>query len=74
MQKATEYWRTGKKGDTGIPDNVEGKFWSMADFCTEHDDDHVPDPYFEGGFDNVFDMLTDAANGLLKHLREGKAS
>lgn len=30
----------------------------------------VPDPYYEGGFDRVFDICEAAARGLLDHLRE----
>lgn len=29
----------------------------------------VPDPYYEGGFDRVFDLCEAAARGLLDHLR-----
>ncbi|MCA9608278.1 MAG: low molecular weight phosphotyrosine protein phosphatase [Myxococcales bacterium] len=30
----------------------------------------VPDPYYEGGFDRVFDICEAAARGFLAHLRE----
>ncbi len=30
----------------------------------------VPDPYYEGGFDRVFDICKAAAKGLLEHLRK----
>lgn len=33
-------------------------------------DAEVPDPYYEGGFDRVFDICEAAARGLLSHLRE----
>ncbi len=33
-------------------------------------DEDVPDPYYEGGFDMVFDVCDAAAKGLLAHLRE----
>ncbi|HEY9078525.1 low molecular weight protein-tyrosine-phosphatase [Magnetovibrio sp.] len=32
--------------------------------CTE-----VPDPYYEGGFDSVYDMIEQAAHGLLADIR-----
>ncbi len=46
------------------------KLHKMIDFCTQHDYDHVPDPYFGGseGFEVVLDLLEDACEGLLKHL------
>lgn len=33
-------------------------------------EDEVPDPYYEGGFDRVFDICEAAARGLLRTLRE----
>ena len=39
-------------------------------FGKGHPDSDVPDPYFGGGdgFERVFDMLDDAARGLLSHV------
>jgi protein-tyrosine phosphatase len=39
----------------------------MCDFCTQHTDQEVPDPYYGGqaGFDYVLDLLMDACQGLL---------
>ncbi len=31
----------------------------------------VPDPYFEGGFDTVFDLVSEGCRGLLAHIRAG---
>lgn len=46
------------------------KIMYMTDFCTEHSDKVVPDPYFGGekGFENVLELLEDACSGLLKRL------
>lgn len=43
----------------------------MCEFCTEHTDREVPDPYYGGpeGFNYVIDLLTDACEGLLQHVR-----
>ncbi|MEM9264244.1 MAG: low molecular weight protein-tyrosine-phosphatase [Cyanobacteria bacterium P01_F01_bin.13] len=40
----------------------------MCEFCQEHRDREVPDPYYGGadGFDYVIDLLMDACNGLLQ--------
>ena len=40
-------------------------------FATRWDADEVPDPYYGGnsGFDQVLDMVEDAAAGLLEHIR-----
>lgn len=47
------------------------KIWRMTDFCRTHKADHIPDPYYEGahGFELVLDLLEDACQGLLDHLR-----
>jgi protein-tyrosine phosphatase len=43
----------------------------MCDFCTEHREKEVPDPYYggEAGFDFVINLLTDACNGCLDQLQ-----
>jgi protein-tyrosine phosphatase len=43
----------------------------MCDFCTRSQARSVPDPYYGGpeGFDKVLDLLTDACEGLLAHLK-----
>jgi protein-tyrosine phosphatase len=40
-------------------------------FATRWDTDEVPDPYYGGssGFERVLDMVEDAAEGLLAHIR-----
>jgi len=44
----------------------------ICDFCRHYADREVPDPYYGGpeGFNYVLDLLSDACNGLLSHLRE----
>jgi protein-tyrosine phosphatase len=44
----------------------------MCDFCTEHKDREVPDPYYggESGFTYVIDLLLDACKGLLKDIQK----
>lgn len=43
----------------------------MTEWCTAHDTDHVPDPYYGGaaGFEYVLDLLEDACAGLLNTLK-----
>ncbi len=43
------------------------KFLAFAPGIPEED---VPDPYYEGGFDRVYEMVDAAAGGLLDHIRE----
>lgn len=46
------------------------KIHRMTDYCTSHDANHVPDPYYGGsnGFEFVIDLLEDACAGLLDEL------
>lgn len=48
----------------------QNKIRRMSDYCTKHDVDHVPDPYYGGdsGFETVLDILEDACSGLLDEL------
>ena len=48
------------------------KIHRMTDFCTMHEADCVPDPYYGGssGFELVLDLLEDACDGLLDQLKE----
>ena len=49
----------------------ETKVKMMCDFCTQHGDREVPDPYYGGaeGFNDVIDLLLDACEGLLTQVR-----
>jgi len=44
----------------------------ICDFCSRYSDTEVPDPYFGGpeGFEYVINLLLDACEGLLHHLKE----
>ena len=46
----------------------------MCDYCQNHSDKEVPDPYYggEAGFDYVIDLLVDACEGLLDSLKDRK--
>lgn len=50
------------------------KIHRMTEYCTEMNDDHVPDPYYGGdsGFEYVIDLLEDACKGLLDQLLKEK--
>ncbi len=47
------------------------KVLPMTDFCSKMDVDEVPDPYYGGakGFETVLDILDDACEGFLEHVR-----
>jgi protein-tyrosine phosphatase len=42
----------------------------FCDYCSEHDETEVPDPYYGGdrGFDHVMDLIEDGCQNLLKEL------
>lgn len=50
----------------------EAKVRFLCEFCTEHRDKEVPDPYYGGtqGFEKVLDLLEDSCAGLLRHVQE----
>ena len=50
---------------------AQQKIRRMTDFCHRIQIDYVPDPYFSGasGFEQVLDILEDACEGLLEHLK-----
>lgn len=51
------------------PLDSETKLHMCLDFAPNVDRRDVPDPYYDGGFDSVYDMLEDAAQGLLADIR-----
>ena len=44
----------------------------MLDFAAKTKEREVPDPYYgtTGGFEHVLDLIEDAADGLLRHVRQ----
>jgi protein-tyrosine phosphatase len=54
------------------PREAQSYLGLLLDFAERHDEREVPDPYYGGtdGFERVLDMVEDAANGLLKHIRQ----
>ena len=41
---------------------------NFVEYCTDHDDDEVPDPYYGGdeGFEHVLDLLEDGCAEIIK--------
>ena len=54
------------------PVAFQDKLQLFCTYATQHSEDEVPDPYYGGahGFEHVFDLVLDASEGLLKHIRE----
>ncbi|MES2415076.1 MAG: low molecular weight protein-tyrosine-phosphatase [Pseudomonadota bacterium] len=58
------------------PSRHQGKLQLLTEFCLTHDSAVVPDPYYGGrdGFEYVLDLVEDACEGLLLHVRQQLAT
>ena len=54
------------------PPQYAAKVRRLTEFCLTHDASVVPDPYHGGAdaFDEVLDLVEDACDGLLRHVRQ----
>jgi protein-tyrosine phosphatase len=53
------------------PGNARAQLDLMLEFSEKFMQKEIPDPYFgNDGFDLVFDMISDASAGLLRHIRQ----
>ena len=53
------------------PDKPRARLDLMLDYSKQYQHSEVPDPYYgEAGFDRVFDMVSEASQGLLQHIRQ----
>ena len=54
------------------PGNAESHLGLFLEFASRHSQRELPDPYYGGadGFERVLDMVEDAAEGLLQHIRQ----
>ena len=54
------------------PRDARSHLGLFLEFAQHHAEREVPDPYYGGsdGFERVLDMVEDAANGLLLHVRQ----
>ena len=46
------------------------KLFLFLEFAQGVPESEVPDPYYEGGFPRVFDLIENASEGLLQHILE----
>jgi protein-tyrosine phosphatase len=53
------------------PRDAQSHLGLFLEFARRHAEREVPDPYYGGaeGFERVLDMVEDAADGLLQHIR-----
>ena len=54
------------------PRDAQSHLGLFLEFAERHSEREVPDPYYGGadGFERVLDLVEDAANGLLQHIRQ----
>ncbi len=54
------------------PSNTQAHLGLFLKFAERHHEREVPDPYYGGadGFERVLDMVEDAANGFLQHIKK----
>jgi protein-tyrosine phosphatase len=54
------------------PQPQHGRLGLFLEYASRHQETEVPDPYYGGGdgFERVLDMVEDAAEGLLSHIKK----
>lgn len=54
------------------PEKERGRLRLFMEFSSRHNEREVPDPYYGGedGFEHVLNMVEDASEGLLRHIRQ----
>ena len=49
---------------------LEGKLFRFLDFAPAGYPQDVPDPYYDGRFEYVYELVSVASSGLLEHIRQ----
>ncbi|GKT11182.1 MAG: protein-tyrosine phosphatase [Thiomicrorhabdus sp.] len=57
--------------DIALPEHYD-RLQMFLNYTSEFPETEVPDPYYGGakGFDHVFDLVSSASEGLLKHIKK----
>lgn len=65
-------WDNLALAEQHCPDEHRHKLRRLTEFCCRHQATVVPDPYYGGheGFEQVLDLIEDACDGLLAHIRQ----
>ncbi|NDJ79182.1 MAG: low molecular weight phosphotyrosine protein phosphatase [Chloroflexi bacterium] len=53
-----------------MPDNSDAEVRPFLDYAEDAGTKEVPDPYYDGRFEEVYDLVSQAAEGLLAHIRD----
>jgi protein-tyrosine phosphatase len=64
-------WDNLRTTEERCPPEHRHKLRRLTEFCLRHSSEIVPDPYYGGvaGFEHVLDLIEDACDGLLEHVR-----
>lgn len=49
---------------------LNGKLFRLLDFASHNTVHDVPDPYYTGNFEQVYQLVEDGCRGLLAHIRD----
>ncbi len=65
-------WENYALTEQRCPPNKKHKIRRLTEFCKVNQASVVPDPYYKGseGFEEVLDLVEDACDGLLDHVRQ----
>ena len=65
-------WDNLALAEERCPEEHRKKLRRLTEFCRRHEASVVPDPYYGGtdGFEHVLDLVEDACEGLLEHIRK----
>lgn len=65
-------WDNLALAEEHCPPQYRRKLRRLTEFCRRHEAAVVPDPYYGGdaGFQHVLDLVEDACDGLIDHLRQ----
>lgn len=69
-------WDNMALAESMAPAQAVRKLRRLTEFCQRHTDPVVPDPYYGGApdFERVLDLVEDACDGLLLHVRKQLAA
>ena len=68
---ATHNYHPDSPADPRSQEHAAKRGYDMTEFCVTNTSAVVPDPYYGGdhGFEQVLDLVEDACDGLIEHVR-----
>ena len=50
------------------PEDTKASVKRFMDFAHNHEESEVPDPWYDGNFEGVYEMIVDGSDGVLKYV------